>query len=51
MPFGLTRHKVEVHKVRQITIRLFTSYLNQIVAYIFRQQNDRKNSTILTFEK
>jgi len=44
------RHKVEAHKVRQI-ISYFTSYSNQIVYTVFRQRNNRKNSTITTFEK
>jgi len=45
------RHKVVVHKVRQITIFIRYSSVIQIKLHIFRQRNDRKNSAISTFEK
>jgi len=45
------RHKVEAHKVRQITIIRYSVVIH-IKLYLFKQQNDRKNSAIIsTFEK
>jgi len=42
------RHKVVAHKVRRITIISYSSII-QIKLHIFRQQNDRKNSAISSF--
>jgi len=44
------RHKVGVHKVRQITIISYSPVIN-IKLYIFRQRNDRKKPANSTFEK
>jgi len=43
------RHKVEIIKFAKLLLRY--SSVIQIKLYIFRQRNDRKNSTISTFEK
>jgi len=44
------RYKIGSHKDCQITIISYSPII-QIKLYIFRQRNDRKNSTISTFEK